>query len=210
MTVLSGRPSSYTCIMSSYLLPLIAVILSYLLGSVSFGILVATSKGVNIRTHGSGNPGTANIMRVLGKESAIVVLLGDGIKGVAAAGAGVALWGPEFGYVTVMAAVIGHTFPIWHGFKGGKSVATAVGGIIHLAPLVGLVLVLLWGIIVALWKTASVASIAVMVTLVPLLWFAGRSTYVLVWAAAISVFVIVRHASNIRRLLTSSEQRVTG
>lgn len=190
-------------------IPLV-ILASYLLGGVSFGILVATSRGVDIRSEGSGNPGASNIMRVLGMRTAAVVLVGDGLKGAAAAWLGVAVVGPEFGYVVLLSAVVGHTLPIWHGFKGGKSVATGLGGIIYLAPVVGLVLGTLWIVMVLLWKTASIASITVMVLYVPALWIGGRTATELVWASGLALFVLVRHASNIKRLFTSSERRVTG
>lgn len=190
------------------MIPLV-LLASYLLGSVSFGILVASARGVDIRSEGSGNPGTSNVLRVLGKKEALVVLLGDGLKGAAAAWLGSLAGDPWLGYVTLLAAVVGHTFPIWHGFKGGKSVATAVGGIMYLAPAVGVVLGLIWISMVAVWKTASIGSITVMVLLVPALWLAGRTGTELLWAAVIATFVLFRHAGNIQRLVTSSEQKVT-
>lgn len=187
----------------------LALLASYLLGSVSFGILISTYRGVDIRNTGSGNPGASNIMRVLGKKDAVAVLFGDGLKGIGAAWIGVVVGGPEFGYVTLLVAVIGHTFPIWHGLKGGKSVATALGGLIYLAPAVGIALGLVWIVMVLVWKTASIASITVMVLVVPALWLADRTRTEILLAAAISVFVLLRHASNIKRLIASSEQRVT-
>ena len=187
-----------------------ALIASYLLGSFSFAILIATSRGVDIRNEGSGNPGASNVLRVLGKPTAGLVLLGDGVKGALAAWMGAAIVDPEFGYVTLFAAIVGHTFPIWHGFKGGKSVATAIGGFIFLAPAVGIFLGVMWIVIVLLWKTASIASIAVMVAAVPAMWVAGRSTSDLLWTGVIAIFVLVRHSSNIKRLLNSGEQKVTG
>jgi glycerol-3-phosphate acyltransferase PlsY len=189
---------------------LFALVASYLIGSLSFAILIAASRGVDIRSQGSGNPGSSNVLRVLGKQTAILVLLGDGLKGAAAAWLGTVVIGPEFGYVTLFAAIVGHTFPVWHGFKGGKSVATTIGGFIFLAPAVGLVLGMMWIAIVAIWKTASIASIAVMILAVPAMWFVGRSTGELVWTGVIAIFVLVRHSSNIKRILRSNEQKVTG
>jgi glycerol-3-phosphate acyltransferase PlsY len=187
----------------------IALIASYLIGSFSFAILIAASRGVDIRTEGSRNPGASNVLRVLGMRTAILVLIGDGLKGAAGAWMGSVIISPEFGYVTLFAAILGHTFPIWHGFKGGKSVATAIGGFIFLAPAVGLVLGAIWIAIVGIWKKASIASIAVMVAAVPAMWFAGRSKGELVWTGVIAIFVLVRHSGNISRLLRSKEQKIT-
>jgi glycerol-3-phosphate acyltransferase PlsY len=187
-----------------------ALIASYLLGSFSFAILISASRGVDIRNEGSGNPGASNVLRVLGKQTAALVLLGDGVKGALAAWMGAAIVNPEFGYVTLFAAIVGHTFPVWHGFEGGKSVATAIGGFIFLAPAVGIFLGVMWILIVLVWKTASIASIAVMIAAVPAMWIAGRSTSELLWTGVIAIFVLVRHSSNIKRLLNSGEQKVTG
>ncbi len=147
-------------------------------------------------------------MRVLGKKFAAVVLLGDGAKGALAALLGSLLVDPAFGYVTLFAAVLGHAFPVWHRFRGGKSVAAAIGGIIYLAPVVGVVLTVVWVAMLLVTKTASVGSLTVLVLMVPLLALAGRRGSDLVWAAAISVFVIVRHRSNIVSLLSGSERKV--
>ncbi len=187
----------------------LALLMSYLLGSVSFGIVVANMRGVDIRSTGSNNPGASNVLRVLGKRDAALVLLGDGLKGAAAAWVGVAVGGPEFGYVALLVAVIGHTFPLWHQFNGGKSVATALGGILYLAPFVGFVLAVTWLMIVVAGKRASLGSITVMVVLVPGLWLAGRPAGALFVGGAIAVFVVVRHRENIGRLLRSSEQKVS-
>ncbi|MGI9666418.1 MAG: glycerol-3-phosphate 1-O-acyltransferase PlsY [Acidimicrobiia bacterium] len=186
----------------------LAVVAAYLIGSVNFGIIVATSRGIDIRSVGSGNPGTSNVLRVLGKKLAAVVLLGDALKGVAAAAIGVAVGEPVFGYVTLAAAVVGHSFPIWHKFMGGKSVATALGGFVYLAPVVGLVLAVIWIALLLIWKTASVASLVSMLLVVPALALAGRETDELLWAGAIALFVIVRHAGNIRDLASRSERTV--
>lgn len=182
---------------------------SYLIGSVSFGILISGARGVDIRSVGSKNPGASNVLRVLGKRDAALVLLGDGLKGALTAWIGVLVSGPEFGYLMLLVAVIGHTFPIWHQFNGGKSVATALGGIVFLAPAVGLTLALIWIVAVVVGRRASIGSISVMLLLVPALWITGRSTRSLVFASAIAVFVVSRHWDNIGRLLRSEEQKVT-
>lgn len=187
---------------------IVAVATAYLLGSVNFGIIVAAGAGVDIRSVGSGNPGTSNVLRVLGKKLAAVVLIGDGLKGAAAAAIGALAVDPEFGYVTLLAAVIGHSFPIWHQFKGGKSVATAIGGFIYLAPVVGLVVGVVWLVVVLVWKTASIASIAAMLIVVPGLALAGRTTTELVWASVIALFVVVRHVGNVRRIASGAERTI--
>jgi glycerol-3-phosphate acyltransferase PlsY len=200
----------YNCDVSPLISGSFALAASYLIGSFSFAIQIAVSQGVDIRQEGSGNAGASNVMRVLGRRTALLVLIGDGLKGAAAAWLGTAIIGPEFGYATLLAAIVGHTFPLWHGFKGGRSVATAVGGFAFLAPGVGLFLGVVWFVVVAVWKTASIASITVMILVVPAMWMAGRSNVELLWTGVIAIFVLVRHSSNIKRLLSSSERKVTG
>ena len=188
----------------------VAVIVSYLIGSISFGIIVSSMRDVDIRSVGSGNTGTSNIMRALGKKDAALVLAGDALKGAVAAAIG-ALWiGGDFGWVTLFAAVIGHSFPVWHRFRGGKSVASAIGGIVYLVPWVGVVLAVVWIVILLVWKTASIGSLVVMGIVVPLVTLAGESFAAIAWASVIAAFVIVRHASNIKDLAASTERQVNG
>jgi len=186
-----------------------ALVISYLIGSLSFGIIVASMRGVDIRSVGSGNPGTSNILRTLGKRDAAIVLLGDALKGAAAAALGQVWIGDEFGWITLFAAVVGHSFPIWHGLRGGKSVAAAMGGVIVLAPWIGVLLAGMWIAILLIWQTASIGSLVVMALLVPLVALSGRPVETVAWSAAIAVLIVARHWTNIRRLFTADEQKVT-
>ncbi len=186
----------------------LVLIAAYLIGSVSFAIVIASSQDIDIRSVGSGNPGVSNVLRTLGKKSAALVLVGDALKGVLAAALGTYVVGEPFGWAALFAAMIGHAFPIWHQFRGGKSVATVLGGVIFLAPMAGAILAALWLAVVLVWKTASMASLLAMVLLVPLVLVTGRRSTEVVWAAAIAAFVIIRHAGNIRRLLSGSEGTV--
>ena len=187
----------------------VAVVVAYLLGSIDFGVIVARSQGVDIYSVGSGNPGTSNVMRVLGKKYAAIVLVGDAAKGALAAALGAVLVDPSFGFVTLLVAVLGHAFPIWHHFKGGKSVAVTIGGMIYLAPAVGIALAIVWIVMLLITKTASLGSLTVLVLLVPFLALSGRRGSDLIWASVIALFVIARHRSNIRDLLNVSERKVT-
>lgn len=191
------------------MIQVLAVAVAYLLGSINFGVLVCRARGVDIYSVGSGNPGTSNVMRALGKKLAALVLLGDGAKGAAAAAIGLALVDPGFAYVALLAAVVGHALPIWHHFRGGKSVATAIGGLVFVAPVAGLALAAVWIVVLGLSKMASLASLAAMVISVPFLALAGRRGIDLLLAGAIALFVIVRHGGNIKRLLSASERKVS-
>jgi glycerol-3-phosphate acyltransferase PlsY len=147
-------------------------------------------------------------MRVLGKKLGAIVLVGDAGKGMLAAAIGMWMVDPAFGYVTLFAAVLGHAFPVFHRFRGGKSVATALGGFVVLAPVVGVTLTIIWAVILIVWKTASVGSIIVMVLAVPLLALSGRRGSDLAWSGAIVVFILIRHSGNIERLMQGSERKV--
>ncbi len=164
--------------------------------------------GIDIYREGSGNPGTSNVFRTLGKGPAALVLLGDGAKGALAAALAVAWVGETAGFAAVALAVLGHAFPLWHRFRGGKGVATAIGGLIFLAPAVGVLLAVLWLVVVLVGKVASVASLVAMALYLPGLALVGRRGAVLGWAAAIVVLVVARHASNIRRMWRGAERRL--
>lgn len=183
-----------------------AVVLAYLLGSLDFGVMVPRVFGVDIYAVGSGNPGTSNVFRTMGKKAAGLVLVGDALKGVVAV-AVASLWlGDTTGAAAGFAAVVGHIFPAWHRFKGGKGVATAIGAVLWLVPVVGIVLGAAWLAVVLITKTASLASLGVMVAYVPGFALAGRRGSELWWAAATAALVVFRHRGNIARIVTGDER----
>ena len=187
---------------------LIAVVLAYLIGSIDFGVIVPRVMGVDIYDRGSGNPGASNVFRTLGKRAAAIVLAGDAAKGAIAAAIGT-LWIDEtFGFVTAFVAVIGHILPVWHGFRGGRGVATAIGAAIYLEPVVGLLLAAIWVAILLIWKVASIGSLVAMGLYVPGFALTGHDTAQLLWASAIAGVVVLRHAPNIRRMFQGAERRV--
>ncbi|MDJ0959028.1 MAG: glycerol-3-phosphate 1-O-acyltransferase PlsY [Acidimicrobiia bacterium] len=188
---------------------LVAVVLAYLIGSIDFGVIVPRLMGKDIYAEGSGNPGTSNVFRTVGKKAAAVVLLGDSLKGLAAAAIGAAWISSPVGFACALAAVVGHCFPVWHRFQGGRGVATAVGAVLWLEPIWGLILAVGWGGVVATTKTASIASLAAMVLYVPGYLVFGTRGIGLLWAGATAGLVIARHAGNIRRIFAGSERSVT-
>lgn len=180
----------------------------YLTGSIDFGVLVPRLFGVDIYRVGSGNPGASNVLRSLGRGAAAVVVLGDLVKGLAAAMLGALVVGDAAGFAAGFAAVMGHCFPVWHRFRGGKGVATAGGMTFWLEPLLGLSLLLVWGLVVALTRRASVASLALAVLYVPGMLLFGRSGWPLAWTAAVALLIVVRHHANIRRLMRGTEHSI--
>ena len=187
----------------------IALLLGYLIGSIDFGVIVPRLMGKDIYAQGSGNPGTSNVFRTVGKKAAAAVLVGDSLKGLAAAGIGATLVDPTVGFAAAFAAVVGHCFPLWHRFHGGRGVATAVGAVLWLQPMWGLILAVGWGTVVATTKTASIASLVAMVLYGPGYALFGTRGVSLVWAGAAALLVIARHSANIKRILSGSERRVT-
>lgn len=186
----------------------VVVIAGYLLGSVDFGVIVPRLRGVDIYAAGSGNPGATNVLRTMGKKAALAVMLGDLGKGLAAAALGDLVVGEAAGFAAGFAAVVGHCFPIWHRFHGGKGVATAAGAIAWLEPPLGIGLLLVWFVLTAVAKRASLASLLMASALVPGIALFGHRGWSLGWASAAALLVIARHHENIRRLLGGSEHRI--
>ena len=187
---------------------IISLAIAYVLGSIDAGVIVPRLMGVDIYAHGSGNPGASNVMRTLGKKAGAAVMLVDAIQGLLAALIGASLVSTTIGFWCGLAAVVGHVFPVWHRFRGGRGVATAIGAVLFLQPWFGLVLAIGWGATVALTKTASIASLGAMVVYVPGYALFGQRGWSLVAAGLTAGLVTARHSGNIRRLLGGSEQTV--
>lgn len=194
------------------LLALLAVLGAYIIGSLDFAVVVGRMHGVDIHQVGSGNPGTANVMRTLGRGPAAMVLLGDMLKGVIAAAIGMAASGDPQSTLALgagLAAVIGHCFPVFHRFRGGKGVATALGVVLFVIPLGGVVLAAVWALVVALSRISALGSLALSLAAVPVAFWQGLRGTALVPFAAMFLLVIVRHRPNIQRLLAGEEHSVT-
>lgn len=193
----------------------LALIGAYLIGSLDFAVVVAQAKGVDIRSVGSGNPGTSNVLRTLGRGPAAMVLVGDSLKGVIAAAVGWLAAGTggdpalePLAYAAGFLAVAGHAFPVFHRFKGGKGVATAAGVMFFTVPLVALVIGVVWASIAKIWKVASIASLVSLGLAIPGALLVGVRGDALIWLAAMLVLIVARHRPNIQRMLSGSEERV--
>jgi glycerol-3-phosphate acyltransferase PlsY len=158
---------------------------------------------------GSGNPGAANVLRNLGWRAALPVMLGDMAKGAGAAALGLWLGGSDAaGWAAGFAAVVGHCFPVWHRFRGGKGVATAFGVALMMEPLLGLTLVALWAGLLALTRVSSIGSLVAILALVPGLILVEAPAAAVAWAGGIVVLVVARHRENIRSLMARRENRI--
>jgi glycerol-3-phosphate acyltransferase PlsY len=191
------------------------LIVAYLLGSVSFAILVARVYGLpDPRSHGSGNPGATNMLRTGKKSAAALTLLGDALKGYLAVI--LAQWVanaynlPTYvPYLAALAAFLGHLYPVFFGFKGGKGVATALGVLLALDLRLGGLTILTWGVVFAITRVSSLSAL-VAATLAPvygyyLLGHGPDSRFLAGILAVLSLLVLARHQSNIRKLLSGEE-----
>ena len=181
----------------------------YLLGSIPFGLIAARLGGVgDIRNVGSGNIGATNVLRTGRKDLAAITLLGDMAKGAAAVL--IARWltgAPQVMALAGVAAFIGHLFPIWIGFKGGKGVATYLGVLIGLAWKVALVFAVIWIAVAWLSRYSSLAALLAALAVPLAFWLFGEGALALLFAA-MSIIVFGKHHANIRRLLDGNESRI--
>jgi acyl phosphate:glycerol-3-phosphate acyltransferase len=199
----------------------VVVIGSYLLGSIPFGYLVGRIAGIDIRKCGSGNVGATNVIRTLGKAYGYPVFVADFLKGFGAvklslliATQAQAEWGsPEmFGILAAISSVIGHSFPIWLRFKGGKGVATSAGALFGLAPVAALIGTAIWILTFWLTRYVSVASIAAAAALPFIIlittWLSRTTSKSLFYSSVcLAAVVIWRHRSNLSRLMRGTEPR---
>ena len=190
---------------------------AYLLGSISFSVLVVQAlQNFDVRERGSGHAGASNVLRLAGRGPAIAVLVGDIAKGVVPVQVAQALGapGPIVG-AGAMAAVVGHVFPVFHGFRGGKGVATAAGALSSLAWLPAGVSALVFLAVAAATRYVALASMTA-VTAFPLLiylggrfgWIPSAPGWLLVTAIAIALLIVVKHRENLERLRAGTEHRL--
>ncbi len=193
---------------------LLFALLAYLIGSISFAVVVSKTMGLpDPHSYGSGNPGATNVLRTGNKKAALLTLLGDGLKGW------LAVWlaqrfGPDYGVdqtgiaLVAVAVFLGHLFPVFHRFAGGKGVATAAGILFAIHPWLGLGTLATWLIIAAFFRYSSLAAL-VSAVFAPFFYVLMFGTDVVAAAIlAISALLILRHRQNIAKLLAGQESRI--
>lgn len=181
--------------------------LGYLLGAIPFGVLIAKAHGICIFEVGSGNPGATNVLRSVGKKAGYAVFILDAMKGMLAVALGSFFMAP---YWALLGALLGHSYSFWIRFKGGKGVATLIGGLFLLMPLPLISGLLVWFVLFKLLRYVSVASICFVMSLLPLCCIfygieAARPHALPL--LILTIFVILRHRSNLVRLWRGEENR---
>lgn len=195
-------------VISDELLTPLVCILGYLLGSIPFGLLLTRLAGAgDIRGIGSGNIGATNVLRTGRRGLAAGTLALDGVKGAAAVLIAGLAADPDTAMFAGLAAVLGHLFPIWLGFKGGKGGATGLGVLIATAWPVGVAACAVWLLVAAIARLSSLATLAAFAS-APLVALVLEDFSVVKLALTIAVLVFVRHQANIRRLFAGTEPRI--
>jgi len=185
-----------------------ALIFGYLCGSIPFGLILTRLAGTqDLRSVGSGNIGATNVLRTGRKGLAAATLLGDALKGTAAVLVTQHFWGPEPAMIAGLGAFLGHLFPVWLGFKGGKGVATYIGVLLGLAWPIALSFCLIWLAAAALTRYSSLAALVASAATPVLLWIIGAPAQALLFAS-LSVLLWIMHRGNIVRLWQGTESRI--
>jgi len=186
----------------------LAALLGYLLGSIPFGLLFSYLAGAgDVRKIGSGSIGATNVLRTGNYTAAALTLLFDALKGAAAVLIARVLWGPDAALLAALAAFLGHLFPVWLGFKGGKGVAVSLGILLALYWPVGLLGFASWLAVLAVFRISSLAAlVAAVVT--PIYMFLFHRPQETVLTVLLAVLVIIVHQQNIHRLLRGAEPRI--
>jgi glycerol-3-phosphate acyltransferase PlsY len=186
----------------------VALVAAYLLGSIPFSYLVARRKGIDVRTVGSGNVGATNVMRSAGRAAGLSAFALDFLKGSLATWLALRLAGPTMAAVAAVIAMLGHMYPVWLSFKGGKGVATGAGAFLPILPVAAVAGLLTFGVVAWLTRFASVGSIAGSTALpvVALLMSAPPASTLA--AAFAAILIVWKHRENIRRIAAGSERRL--
>ena len=187
------------------------MLLSFVIGSIPFGIIIAKTRGVDLKRVGSGNIGTTNVLRAMGKWPAAMTLLGDALKGTAAVAIGRYLVGGTlYESIAGVSVILGHNFSLFLGFKGGKGVATSLGVLLIYAPKAALATAILWVLVAVFTKYSSlgaIVSFGLLPVNVILLNYDRTRFFVSLF---ITLLILLRHRDNIQNLIKGAERKIGG
>ena len=186
---------------------IVPVVVAYLLGNISPSIILGKIHGIDIKKEGSGNAGTTNALRVLGKKAALITLVIDIGKGVLAVIIGRLVGGAAVGYICALAVFCGHIWPCFYSFKGGKGVATAFGALLSVNWMLGLAALAVVAVGLALTQRMSVGSLLGAITFPILCWLLEPD---FIWIGSVmALIVLIKHRANIGRLLRGEEPKMS-
>lgn len=195
--------------MNQALICCIAAIGGYLIGNVQFAVIFShLLHHDDVRHHGSGNAGSTNMLRVYGVKAGVITFIGDLIKGAAAVVLGRAMGGQNAAYAAALGVVIGHCWPVFFRFKGGKGVASSLGAALFLNPFWGLIAAVVGGTVAAVTRTISPASLSGFTAYLVAALVAGRNAWERIATVLLFIIVVYRHRENILRLIHGSESPV--
>ena len=199
--------------MTAFILIIIAAV-SYLTGSINTAILVGRLKGDDIRSHGSGNAGATNALRTYGKAAGIAVVAGDCLKAAVSCLFGILIahitpLGSENVKLAIYGAVLGHNFPLYFGFKGGKGILVSITALIFADWKIGVAVLIISLVLIAVTKYVSLGSVtgAVLFIVLPLIFERGNYPYI-IFCLILSLLAIYRHRENISRLISGNERKL--
>lgn len=188
---------------------ILVLVVSYLLGCIQTGVIISGAQHVDIRAHGSKSTGTTNVFRVLGAKASLVTFVGDVLKGVLACLLGLWLLGNTGASLAGIAVVLGHMYPIFYKFKGGKGVATSLGTSLVLNPLLGLILLAVSAVGIAITHVVSVFSIVSLVAFGLINPFLCKGDVAeILYSIVLALLVVWAHRTNIKRLLSGTENKL--
>ncbi|OHC03466.1 MAG: acyl-phosphate glycerol 3-phosphate acyltransferase [Planctomycetes bacterium RIFCSPLOWO2_12_FULL_40_19] len=203
---------------------IVGIIMSYLIGGIPFGYLIAVAKGIDIRKQGSGNIGATNVGRVLGRKYGLIIFVLDMLKGFVTVFLVPVLVGSEIMFPTTsdnllvilcgFCAILGHAFPMYLRFKGGKAVATSFGVFIWLVPISIAIVFGVWLLTVIVSRYVSLGSMIGTLALVGVIVVVvdspfGDNMYLTALSVAVAILIIVRHTSNIKRIIAGTEKKIS-
>ena len=188
---------------------ILVLVVSYLLGCIQTGVIISGAQHVDIRAHGSKSTGTTNVFRVLGAKASLVTFVGDVLKGVLACLLGLWLLGNTGASLAGIAVVLGHMYPVFYKFKGGKGVATSLGTSLVLNPLLGLILLAVSAVGIAITHVVSIFSIVSLVAFGLINPFLCKGDVAeIIYSIVLALFVVWAHRTNIKRLLSGTENKL--
>lgn len=186
------------------------IVFSYLLGSISTAIIISKLMGLpDPRTQGSGNPGATNVLRLSGKKAAVLTLLGDMLKGVVPMIAASTLGMDDATLAMAgIAAFLGHLYPVFFGFRGGKGVATALGVLLGMSWMVGLATLATWLLVAKIFRYSSLAALSAALLAPAYVWLIRPTPALIAMTTVMSALLLWRHRGNIQRLVRGQEDRI--